>query len=232
MKNRFRPFAGLTRADLILWSGSVCLIVGSFFIFDRENYLTLIASLLGVSSLIYSAKGNPICQVLMIIFSILYGVISYGYRYYGEMVTYLGMTMPMAILSLISWLRNPYAGSRSEVKVNRLRLRELIFALLLTAIVTWVFYYILRRLGTANLIPSTVSVATSFFAAYLTLRRSALYALAYAANDSVLIVLWLMAAREDISYLSVFICFFVFLINDFYGFASWTKMMRRQNAAP
>lgn len=86
-----------SRAERLLWGLSVVFIVGSFCVFDRENYLTLAASLIGVTSLIFNAKGNPIGQVLMVIFSLLYGIISYTFAYYGEMVTCLGMTMPMAV---------------------------------------------------------------------------------------------------------------------------------------
>lgn len=217
-----------TKGELALWLISVTLIVVSFLVFDRENYLTLAASLIGVTSLIFCAKGNPLGQFLIIIFSILYGIISYTFAYYGEIITYLGMTAPMAVLALISWIRNPYNGNRSEVKVNRLKLKEIIFMILLTAIVTFVFYYILAFFHTANLIPSTVSVTTSFIAAYLTFRRSAYYAVFYAANDMVLIVLWILASFSDISYLSVVICFIVFLANDIYGFISWSKMQKRQ----
>ncbi|MCI8709700.1 MAG: nicotinamide mononucleotide transporter [Dorea sp.] len=62
----------------------------------------------------------------------------------------------------------------------------------------------------------------------MTFRRSAFFALGYAANDVVLIVLWVLAACADISYISVVICFGVFLVNDIYGFVSWSKMQRRQ----
>lgn len=103
-----------SRAERLLWGLSVVFIVGSFCAFDRENYLTLAASLIGVTSLIFSAKGNPIGQVLMVLFSLLYGIISYTFAYYGEMITYLGMTMPMAVFALISWLKNPYNGRRSR----------------------------------------------------------------------------------------------------------------------
>ena len=81
---------------------------------------------------------------------------------------------------------------------------------------------------TANLIPSTISVTTSFLAVYLTFRRSAFYAIGYAANDIVLIILWVLATISDISYLSVAICFVVFLVNDIYGFINWSRMQKRQ----
>ena len=216
-----------SKSEIVLWSSSILLIVVSFVIFDRENYMTLMASVIGATSLIYNAKGNPIGQVLMVVFSILYGIISYTFSYYGEMITYLGMTAPMAIVALISWLRNPYNGNRAEVKVNSIKKREVIFMFLLTAVISFIFYFVLEFFHTANLIPSTLSVTTSFVAAYLTFRRSAYYALAYAVNDIVLIVLWILAALSDISYLSVIICFAIFLANDTYGFINWLRMQKR-----
>ena len=107
-----------SKTEIALWCSSVALIATSFCIFDRENYLTLFASLIGVTSLIFCAKGNPLGQILMIAFSLLYGIISFTFAYYGEMITYLGMTMPMAVFALVSWLRNPYNGNKAEVKVN------------------------------------------------------------------------------------------------------------------
>lgn len=217
-----------SKAEIGLWACSSLIIIISFCIFDRENYLTLAASLIGVTSLIFNAKGNPFGQLLMVIFSLLYGIISYTFSYYGEMITYLGMTMPMAVFALISWLKNPYKENRAEVKVNRIQKSETVLMWLLTIIVTVIFFFILYRFNTANIIPSTLSVTTSFIAVYLTFRRSPYFAVAYAANDIVLIVLWILASIEDIKYLSVVVCFAAFLVNDIYGFISWRKMEKRQ----
>lgn len=219
-----------SKLELALWILSVLFITLSFWIFDRESYLTLSASLIGVTSILFNAKGNPIGQALMIAFSLLYGVISYTFSYYGEMLTYLGMTMPMAIFSLISWLRNPYKGNRAEVKVNTIGKAEQVRMWLLTVIVTAVFYFILDAFNTANLIPSTISVTTSFLAVYLTFRRSAAFALAYAANDVVLTVLWVLASLTDMRYISVAGCFVAFLAHDIYGYINWQRMKKRQAA--
>ena len=216
--------------EIILWASSVILIMLSFCLFDRTNSLTLLASLVGVTSLIFNAKGNPFGQLLMVIFSLLYGVISYTFVYYGEMVTYLGMTMPMAVFALVSWLRNPYKGNRAQVKVNALSKKETVFMWLLTAAVTVMFYYILLYFNTKSIVLSTLSVTTSFAAVYLTFRRSPYFALAYAANDVVLIALWTIASTADTRYVSVVVCFAAFLANDLYGYFSWKKMKKRQAA--
>ena len=145
------------------------------------------------------------------------------------MITYVGMTAPMAVVALISWLKHPFCGKRSEVQVGSVGKSELCFMASLAGLVTIVFYFILEYFDTANLLASTLSVTTSFVAVYLTSRRSAYFALAYAANDLVLIVLWISATIENSSYVSVLVCFITFFFNDIYGLISWRKMEKRQS---
>lgn len=225
IKDRFSHFS---TSEKILWSVSVILILVSFFLFDRQNYLTLFTSLLAVTALIFVAKGDPFGQFLFIFFEIFYALISLSYAYYGETITYLFMSLPMSVLAVISWLRNPYKGNKKEVSVNRIGKKELVLMFLADASVSTVFYFILGWLGTSNLLVSTFSVATSFAAAYLTMRRSPFFAFGYAINDIVLVVLWTLAAIDDMKYISVAVCFVAFLSNDLYSFINWRRMEKRQ----
>ena len=221
--------AYFSKTDIALWLTSVILIFTSFFLFDKENHMTLCASLIGVTSLILNAKGNPFGQLLMVVFSLLYGIISYTFSYYGEMITYLGMTMPIAIFALISWLKNPFNGNKMEVKVNIITRKEIIFMWLITTVITIIFYFILEHFNTSYIVPSTLSVTTSFLAVYLTFRRSPYFAIAYAANDIILIILWILASLHDVRYISVVVCFAAFFANDINCYISWQKMRIRQN---
>ena len=218
-----------TKTEWTIWLSSIGLIIISFIFSPDKDYLSFISSLVGVTSLIYLAKGNPFGQILMIIFCIMYGIISYLFAYYGEVITYVLMTGPMAVYALISWLKNPYNGNKSEVKVNRISKKEAFVMVGISIIVTIIFFFILKAFGTSNLVISTLSVTTSFLAVYLTARRSPFYAIAYAANDLVLIILWLLAAIGNPEYITTLACFTVFLVNDIYGFISWRRMEKRQS---
>lgn len=217
-----------TTFEILLWSLSIIFIVGSYLLFDRSNVFSLVSSVIGITALIFVAKGNPIGQIIMVAFCIMYGIISYSFAYYGEVITYLGMSLPMAVCALVAWLRNPYNNKKSEVKINVITKREVYFMIALSVVVTVAFYFILDYFNTANLIPSTFSVLTSFAAAYLLFRRSPYFALAYALNDIVLIVLWTLATITDVSYISVVVCFIVFLANDLYSFFNWQRMQKKQ----
>ncbi len=218
-----------TLKEWIIYLSSVFTIIICFIIFKNDNYLNLIGTLIGVTSLIFIAKANPIGQILTIIFSIFYGLVSLKYNYYGEMITYMFMTLPIAVFTLIIWLKNPYNGKKNEVKLISLKKQEYIFMFILTLIITFIFYFILKSLNTNNLLISTISVSTSFIACYLSFRRNRFYALGYACNDIVLIILWILASIEDITYTSLVICFITFLINDIYGFINWTKLYKKQS---
>jgi len=100
-----------------------------------------------------------------------------------------------------------------------------------SVITTIAFYFILRELHNANLLVSTISITTSFAASFLTFCRSPYYAIGYAANDLVLIVLWGLSTLESLSYLPMVLCFLMFFANDLYGFYNWQRMQKRQNPA-
>ena len=221
----------LSPFEWTLWICSMLVITVSFFLGADRYLLTLVASLLGVSALIFIAKGNVIGQFLIILFSILYGIISLTFSYYGEFVTYVFMSLPSAVVACITWLKNPSKQGKNEVAIAQVSAKKWGFLFLGAAAVTILFYFLLSYLNTANLIFSTISVFTSFFAAMLLICRSPYYALGYVANDVVLIVLWVLASIESLSYLPMVFCFLTFFVNDGYGFISWKRRQKRQAEA-
>lgn len=225
------PVRSLSKREWVIWIASLAAVAGANVISNDVDWLTLTAAMVGVTSLIFAAKGNVWAQILMIVFSVLYGIISWRFQYWGEMITYLGMTMPMAIWSTITWLKNPSKENSSEVAIRPLQAKHVWRLAFFGAIVTGGFYFILRALDTPNIVFSTISITTSFLAASLTVLRSSYYALGYASNDIVLIVLWVLASVKNPAYIPVAVNFVIFLFNDIYGFISWKTREVKRNAS-
>ncbi len=226
MKLKSNPF-NLSKIETALLLTSLVAAVASYILSGSRDVLTLIASVIGAFALIFVAKGYVIGQILTVVFALFYAVISFNFRYYGELITYLFMSAPAAIAAVISWLKHPYKAT-GQVRVHKLSKKEISALLLSAAAITAVFYFILDSFDTRNLLFSTFSVTTSFTASYLTFFRSPYYAIAYACNDIILIILWILASKEEPSYLPMIICFIAFLFNDLYGFYNWQKMKTQQ----
>lgn len=217
------PIKTLTKREWSIWLGSIIIVLISNLATKDFDLLTLVAALTGVTSLIFAAKGNVWGQVLMILFSILYGIISFRFRYWGEMLTYLGMTLPMAVWSTITWIKNSSENNGNEVQIQSLSKKHIVALCISGIIVTAVYYYILKSFNTPNIIFSTISIITSFIAASLTMLRSSYYAVWYAVNDVILIILWVLASLKDPAYIPAVVNFSIFFMNDMYGFMSWKQ---------
>ncbi len=222
----FKSIRGLTVFERTLWAISVAVVLVSFLAAGNVDALVLGATLVGVTALIFVSRGDVFGQILVIIFSLLYAAVSYRQAYYGEMISYVCMSGVIALISTIAWIRHPF--DEKQVKVGRPKPLTVALVFLLTAVCTFAFYFILRWLGTESLVFSTISIATSFLASALTVLRSPYYALAYCANDVVLIILWIIASIKDPSSIPMIFCFVMFLANDVYGFFNWLRMEKKQ----
>ena len=225
MKN---PFNRLTKKEWMLYLISLTVVVCSNFFADKLNVINLIATALGVTALIFIAKGDVFGQILCVIFASLYAISALEQRYYSEIITYLGMTAPISIFTIITWLKNPVKKGENVVKIRQFTAKEGLLTLFLTICVTVVFFFVLRWLSTPSLWVSTISIATSFCASFMMLRRISYYALGFIANDIVLIVLWSISSVNDLSSLAMVACFSMFLFNDFYGFLRWKMREKEQ----
>lgn len=227
MKTFVSSIKNLTKFERTLWIVSIVAVAVSYLLAGQGDYLTLASSVVGVSALIFVAKGDVTGQYITVAFSILYALVSYQFRYYGEMITFLCMALPIAVASIVTWLRNPH--TEKEVKVRVMKKRGFVWIGICTVLVTFALFFVLRATNTTNLTISTISVATSFLAASFLMLRSPYYALAYGCNDIVLIIMWIMASMEDVRYAPMIVCFVMFLFNDSYGFYNWRRMQKRQN---
>lgn len=233
MKKIRNPFKNLNKFEWILWTFSLAAIIASFFAVGSSDYATLATSLLGVTALIFAAKGDVFGMIIMLIFSLTYSFVSFMFGYYGEMIIYLCMQLPCCTASLVSWLKHPSDKGTAEVKVGEFKKKYLAVLIPLAVAITVAFYFILQAFNTQNLIVSTLSVTTSFVALFLMVLRVPAYAVAFIFNDIVLIVLWSLACVQDIGYLALAVSFGIFLINDTYTFICWTKRKRQaQESTP
>lgn len=144
------PFKSFKKKEWALWIVSLVLVIMSNLLSGNVDVLTLSAACVSVTSLVFAAIGNVWAPILMIAFSIFYGIISWKFRYWGEVITYLGMTMPMAIWSTITWIKNP-AKNGKEVAIQKLTKKHFLLVAVSTVIVTAVFYMILAKLNTPNM---------------------------------------------------------------------------------
>lgn len=224
MKKLFKDWSVF---EMILLTASplIVLLVGIIF---KNDVLTMMTSIVGIICALLLAKGLILGQFFGIAIVILYSIVSYKNGFYGEMLIYLIIMLPMYIWGIIEWLKHKN-GETKSVEVNSIKWKEWLIVVL-CSIVTFVgFYFLLKSLNTNELIVSTLSVVDNIFAIYLLARRSKYGFVSYIVNDLILIVLWgIPIIQGNLLLLAMLINPIVNLVNDTYGVINWNKMQRKQ----
>ena len=110
----FAPIARLTAFERVLWLVSLAVIALSSVFSPEFNVFATLATLIGVTALIFVSRGDVLGQALTVVFAVFYGIVSLSFRYYGEMITYFSCRRPVRSLRLFRGWKTPTPSTRSK----------------------------------------------------------------------------------------------------------------------
>lgn len=207
----------------------ICTIIVLGCVF-KAGALVIFNSLSGILTVFFLAKGKMIGNVLGVIQSVFYIVISYFNAFYGEVLLCCCITIPIYIASIISWARNLNSKDKI-VKVNKsLGWVEWVVSILSAVVISIGIYFLLDFFNTANLLVSTLSVFSCLMAGYLVVRRSEYNFVFYILNNIVCICLWVYAILQnnELGYITTIVQYCMFLILNIFGVFNWIKIKKVQ----
>ncbi len=217
-----------TKMEKILLFGSIILVSAIGIIF-KSDILTTVCSIVGIITALLLAKGKNMGQIFGIFITILYSIVSFKNKFFGEVIIYIFLMFPMYIIGIISWIKHQNKNTNS-VEVNKISNTEWIFVSIIFIFLFIGIYYLLKTFNTNELLISTISVIASLFAVYLQIRRSRFSFSFYIVNDIILILLWgIPVIQGTLILLPMFFNPVINLINDSYGFYNWKKLEKIQN---
>ncbi len=218
-----------TIANYIYLACAYIIIILGFIISDDKNILSLIASLMGVTAFLMSAKGFTIAPILSSIYYILYASLALTQKFYGEAIVNGLISLPLSVFAIVTWFRNKNKSENTNVSVNEISKKEYLYLFLALPVVYVGMFFLLKALDTNQLIINSISTLCCICAGYLLVRRSPFYSLAYICADVVVITLWSVTImNEGLAYLPTLLSVCCFFVNDIYGLYSWQKRRKIQ----
>ena len=220
-------FKEWTKFEKTLSFGSIFIIILVGIVF-KSDILTTSCSVVGVITAFLHAKGKNLGQVFGLLITALYSVVSFKNKYFGEVLIYLTIMLPMYIIGIISWARHKNIETNS-VEINRVKKKELGIIIILSGFIYIGIYYLLRFFNTNELIISTASVLISMLAMYFQVRRSRYSFSFYLINDIILTLLWgIPVIKGNLLLFPMFINPIINLISDIYGLHNWKRIEKIQ----
>lgn len=212
--------------EKFLLIGSISVITIVFLIFNTD-LITAITSLTGIITALLLAKGKVAGQFFGLMIVVLYSFVSFQNKYYGEMLIYIFIMLPLYILGIYSWIKNK--NPKTEVvEPNDISKKEWILIIFISIIFFIIFYYLLKYFKTEELFLSVLSIIGSMYAVYLLARRSKYGFLFYLFDDIILFLMWLIPVLNgNILVLPMVFNPLINFINDSYGWYRWNKSIKQ-----
>ena len=224
MKNILKNW---TKLENSLLFGSI-IIVSLIGIIYKSDLLTISCSIVGIITALLLAKGKNLGQVFGVLITILYSIVSFKNKFYGEVFIYIVLMLPMYIVGIISWTKHQNKVTNS-VEINKITNREWIIIFIVTVIIFNAVYFLLKIFNTSEILVSTFSVIASIFAVYLQIRRSRFSFYFYVINDLILIILWgIPVVKGNFLLLPMLFNPIINIINDSYGIINWRNLEKIQ----
>ena len=220
-------FKDWTNFEKLLLFGSI-IIVGIVGIIFKSDLLTILCSIVGIVTALLLAKGKNLGQIFGLIITILYSIVSFRNKYYGEVLIYALLMFPMYIIGIVTWINHKNEKTNS-VEINSIKKKEWIIVSFIFVFIFVGIYYLLKAFNTSELIVSTISVLASLFAVYLQIRRSKYSFSFYIVNDIILMFLWgIPVIKGNYILFPMLLNPTINLINDIYGFYNWKQTEKIQ----
>lgn len=199
---------------------AILLILGIGVILNCEM-LSIVVAFLGIFSALNQTKKMVFGQVTGVILAILYSYMSYMNRYYGEVIVYMLVILPLYIVGIYTWSKNKDSKTE-EVKQSEIYLKEWLVLLIINIILFIALYKMLKYFNTNQLIISTISMNLNLCATYLLVRRSKYCFIFYLINAFILLTLWgIPVINGNIKVLPMIFDALLLIINNIYGMIKW-----------
>ena len=208
---------------------NILLILGIIVLFFtsiifKVNFIAFMCSFIALLTAFFISKGKAYGNIFGIFLVILYSLVSYDNRLFGEVIIYLFVMLPLYIYSTIQWYSNLRKENNTVIAYD---ISELEWAFLSASevLLFTIVYVLLQKLNTSQLLLSTFSFVSLIYTVYLGARRNKYSFLWYLINDIVLFLIWnyVIILNKSLDYFPIVVSTLISCIYDIYGFVWWKK---------
>lgn len=213
-----------------LWLGMFTLIIIGLSIYWQDKLMGVICSLTGIWCVVLVAKGRISNYWVGIVNIILYAIISYGYKYYGEVMLNAFYFLPMQFVGAYIWIKNKKSGTKDNVIVKFLTNKQRVLWSIISILGIIGYGLVLKHLGGSLPFIDSMSTVLSIIAMILMAWRFMEQWILWIVVDVVTIILWFAVMVNGGNDISILLMWVAYLINAVYGMSNWIQMYKLQKS--
>ena len=193
---------------------------------NSDGFAT-VAAIAGVICVVLSAKGHILCYLFGLIQVLLYILISWKTRFYGEVMLNGLYFLPMQFIGFYNWKKN--IGRESLVKAHNLSSTNKLLLLISSIALTFACGFILVHIDGNIPYLDAATTVLSVLAMLLMVRAFVEQWWLWIVIDAFTVTKWIIALNQQEPNAAIMVAMWsLFLINSIYGYWNWKKLAVKQ----
>lgn len=216
-----RELTGWKRWE-VMWLLLATTVILGVSVYWKDSPVGIIAALTGIWCVILTGKGKLSSFWFGTVNTVLYAIVAWQARYWGEVMLNLIYYVPMNFVGMYMWSKNMNKDTEEVVK-KRLSLKNSIIAYGLVAVGTIGYGFALKLLhGTLPFVDS-MSTVFSVFAQILCVKRCMEQWVLWIIVDVVTVIMWVYAFANGTGDMATVLMWSIYLINAVIMLIKWIK---------
>lgn len=204
------------------WLSLACLVIAILSIRWKDSVTGIISAVTGVACVVCTGKGKLSAYVFGTVNVVLYAVISFQAKYYGEVMLNILYYFPMEFYGFAVWKRHMNAQTH-EVKKRKMTGKGLLILAIAVLAGTVSYGWILQAIGGTLPFVDALSTVVSVVAMIVSVRMYREQWLLWIIVDAVTVVMWAIAFSNGNDSVATLLMWVVYLLNAVIMYIKWTK---------
>lgn len=206
----------------ILWLITACGVILGLSIYWHDTPMGIISATTGVACVVCTGKGKLSAYPLGAVNVLLYAIISWRARYYGEVMLNLLYYFPMEFYGFYVWKKHMNAQTH-EVEKRFMKKKGRLLLVLAVAAGTVGYGFVLRALGGALPFVDALSTVVSIVAMIVSIGMYVEQWLLWIAVDVVTVFMWAVAFAGGNDSIATLLMWIVYLGNAVIMYFKWAR---------
>ena len=221
-----RELFGWKRAE-VFWLVFACSMITCLSIYWKDSFMGIMSATTGVACVVCTGKGKLSAYIFGVVNCILYGLISYKAKLYGETMLNIWYYLPMQFYGFYIWSEN-MSEETCEVKKKHMKASGRVLVLLFIATGTVAYGFILKYMGDVIPFVDSFTTVSSVVAMIVSIRMFAEQWWIWIGVNALSIYMWYQDISSGSYNWATLLMWLVYLINSIVMCIKWEREVRKE----
>lgn len=220
IKNEFKGW----KTWEVVWLVAACLIITGLSIYWGDTLMGIFSATTGVACVVLTGKGKLSAYLFGLINCVLYAIIAYEAKYYGE-VAFNAISIPLQIVGFVTWSKNMNQETNEVVKKRMSNMGRIVLAGIIL-LGTIILSAVLKILGGEMPLVDSFTTVTSFIAMVISVRMFSEQWYLWCIINAASMVLWVGNLVQGTDNWATFLMWCTYLFNSVIMLIKWEKEVK------